>query len=55
MENWREEFKRRVSDGADKNPDTFDRAFRRARDKLHDHGLVGFYDNEAWLIWDSRT
>ncbi len=55
MESWREEFKRRVSDGADKNPDTFDRAFRRVRDKLHDLGLVGFYDNQAWLIWKDRT
>ncbi len=41
------------SDGADIKADTIDRAFRRAKLDLKKPGIVGFYDNLAWIIWEA--
>jgi hypothetical protein len=52
---WREEFNRRQVDGPDTKPDTLLKRFNRAAESLKRRGKVGFYDAEAWLVWDSRT
>ena len=52
---WREEFNRRQVDGPDMKPDTLLKRFNRAAEGLKSRGKVGFYDNQAWVIWDNRT
>ena len=43
----------RATDGADIKADTIDRTFRRAKNDLKKAGIVGFYDNLAWIIWEA--
>ena len=50
---WKAEFKRFKSDGADIKADSFDRTFRRLKGELKKLGAVGFYDNYAWIIWET--
>ncbi len=50
VEDWREEFYRRVSEGRDIKRDSYRGTFSRARDKLKALGKIGFYDDQAWII-----
>jgi hypothetical protein len=50
---WKTEYERMRSDGADIKADTIDRSFRRAKQDLQKAGIVGFYDNYAWIIWEA--
>ena len=52
---WRQEFQRRQVDAADTQPDTILKRFKRAADSLQSRGIVGFYDDKAWVEWDNRT
>ena len=49
VDRWLAEFTRMKSDGSDKAPDSSRRAFDRARNKLQTLGVVGFYNNLAWI------
>ena len=50
---WRAEYERMKSEGADTKADTIARTFRRAKKNLQSVGVVGFYDNLAWIIWEA--
>ena len=50
---WRGEYERMRSDGSDTTPDSMRRAFDRARNSLKKAGVVSFYNNLAWVIWDT--
>ena len=50
---WKNEYERMRSDGADIKADTIDRSVRRAKQDLQKAGIVGFYNNFAWIIWEA--
>ena len=50
---WRTEYGRFRSDGSDITSDSIRRAFDRAKGALKKAGVVGYYDNLAWIIWEA--
>ncbi len=55
VEDWRDEFYRRISEGRDIDRNSYRATFRRARDKLKALGKIAFYDDQAWIIWRNGT